>query len=283
MAAPVKARWIDPFWNALDTVCPAREQSGDGWIGDKAHQAETSGHNPDDTPGVKAERQDADNKPEVRAADTSTRLNHAKITVYMIIAAILAYRPDRDKLIYIIYNRTIWSAANNWAPKPYHGGDPHDTHFHMSGAASADENASPWWSILALATSQPPPPEDDVNLTDMIAQADWDKPPAEWKAEPAGEPLQFQVMMGGLHRRAYLNYKGLNYLSAQNAALTEVVKQLGSVIATGGGNVDTAAILAGVDERLAVLAAETRDAVADLGEGGAAQVRADAPPGSGSE
>jgi hypothetical protein len=61
------------------------------------------------------------------------------------------------------------------------------------------------------------------------------------------------------------------------AALTAVVEQLAAAITAGGGTVDTAAILAGVDNRLASLAAEVRDAVADLGEGGAAAVRADAP------
>lgn len=66
--------------------------------------------------------------------------------------------------------------------------------------------------------------------------------------------------------------------SAAITALTSVVEQLGSALQAGGGSIDTAAILAGVDERLAALAeqlaAEQRDAVADLGEGGAAQVRA---------
>jgi hypothetical protein len=62
-------------------------------------------------------------------------------------------------------------------------------------------------------------------------------------------------------------------------ALRAVVDQLAATIAAGGGSVDTAAILAGVDTRLAELRGrldtEIRDAVADLGEGGAAQVRAD--------
>ena len=43
------------------------------------------------------------------------------------------------------------------------------------------------------------------------------------------------------------------------------------------GSPDAAAILAGVDERLVSLRAEIRDAVADLGEGGAAAVRAGSP------
>jgi hypothetical protein len=69
-------------------------------------------------------------------------------------------------------------------------------------------------------------------------------------------------------------------LESAVAALQTVVEQLAAALAAGGGSVDTAAVLAGVDERLTALReqfeAETRDAVADLGEGGAAQVRADA-------
>jgi hypothetical protein len=64
-------------------------------------------------------------------------------------------------------------------------------------------------------------------------------------------------------------------------ALSVVVEQLAAAITAGGGTVDTAAILAGVDNRLASLRAatetDTRDAVADALEGGAPAVRADAP------
>lgn len=60
-------------------------------------------------------------------------------------------------------------------------------------------------------------------------------------------------------------------MRAELIALRTVIEHMGR------GSVDTAEILAGVDERLAPLKAEIRDAIADLGEGGAAQVRADAP------
>jgi hypothetical protein len=53
-----------------------------------------------------------------------------------------------------------------------------------------------------------------------------------------------------------------------------VIATLANAVNSAGGSVDTAAVLAGIDVRLAALAAEQRDAVADLGEGGAAQVRA---------
>lgn len=62
-------------------------------------------------------------------------------------------------------------------------------------------------------------------------------------------------------------------------ALKSVVEQLADIIRQGGGTVDTVGILRGVDERLAAqrsaIEADTRDAVADLAEGGAGAVRAD--------
>lgn len=59
-------------------------------------------------------------------------------------------------------------------------------------------------------------------------------------------------------------------------ATVETMAETIAALAKGqGGNIDVAAILAGVDQRLAVVRADVRDAVADLGEGGAAQVRAE--------
>ncbi|MFI6228639.1 N-acetylmuramoyl-L-alanine amidase [Micromonospora echinospora] len=66
-------------------------------------------------------------------------------------------------------------------------------------------------------------------------------------------------------------------------AMKSVVEALAAAIQAGGGNVDTAAILAGVavqvNEAVEQITAETRDAVADLGEGGASQVRGSQPAG----
>lgn len=63
------------------------------------------------------------------------------------------------------------------------------------------------------------------------------------------------------------------------AAMEGIVEALLKAVTIGGGNVDVTAIMAGVDQRVTKaveqIVAETRDAVADLGEGGAAQVRAD--------
>ena len=67
-------------------------------------------------------------------------------------------------------------------------------------------------------------------------------------------------------------YVALTALTAQVTALRVILE----TVLAQGGNVDTATILAAMDAKLEALAAEQRDAVADLGEGGAAQVRTDA-------
>lgn len=80
-------------------------------------------------------------------------------------------------------------------------------------------------------------------------------------------------------------------LQTQVTALTATVQALADAVNSAGGNVDTAAIFAKIDEATAAVKVEVdeataaavaagqeaRDAVGDLGEGGAAQVREDAP------
>lgn len=62
-------------------------------------------------------------------------------------------------------------------------------------------------------------------------------------------------------------------LRTQLAAVTAALESLAQAVTAGGGSVDVAAIKAHIDVRVAEVRADLRDAVADLGEGGAAQVR----------
>lgn len=269
-----KASWIPTFFDALNAIAPNRDRGTDGTIGDPAHQGSSSGHNPDDTPGSKAEREDDDQRPEVRAADASNDLR-SLITMQQVINAILAYPPDRNRLIYIIHDGLIWSANNGWKPVAYPGSDKHRTHVHLSGNPNSDLDGRPWQSILNLGA--------DMEMNDPV---------------PGVPGLTVGVFMRDVWtnlvvtRGLTVNATGVpmrhpddrwaqpHLLTAQTAKLDALIvafTTLATAITDAGGSVDTAAILAGVDERLAVLAAEQRDAVADLGEGGAAQVRADAP------
>lgn len=85
-----------------------------GWVGDQAHQAECSDHNPDGC-GV------------VHAVDVmlAAGTEGAKAVVNAAVG-----RPDVQ---YVIHNRTIWSQSSGWAPRAYTGSDPHTNHVHVSG------------------------------------------------------------------------------------------------------------------------------------------------------
>jgi hypothetical protein len=135
-----KVKWIPGLFAAVDAVFPNRGHAQDGTVGDLAHLTGTSGHNPDDTPGVTAERQDADTRPEVRAADVDTQ----GVDGDAVVAAVLGDASALRLLIYIIWNRHIWRASNGWQREAYNGSDPHDRHMHFSGHPDADEVAFTW-------------------------------------------------------------------------------------------------------------------------------------------
>lgn len=110
--------------------------------GDKAHEASTSDHNPDDTAGSKSEQTDADSIPEVRAADipllggvTMAKLDELRVR--------LTTRPaNQVRLRYVILRQTIWRKRNGWKSEVYTG-DYHD-HLHASLDVADDANKNEW-------------------------------------------------------------------------------------------------------------------------------------------
>lgn len=129
--------------NQINEWAPDRDHTSDGTIGDATHQAETSGHNPDDTSGVKAEwNGDPDSTPEVRAIDIDTNFRNG-FSAQELVDHIVALRPS-SVLRYVIYNRRIWEAGNGWTSRTYTGASPHTEHIHFSGSytQASDNNTT---------------------------------------------------------------------------------------------------------------------------------------------
>jgi hypothetical protein len=138
-------------------------------IGDAAHKLEVSGHNEDDTPGVRAEDQDPDNIPEHRAIDVMIDSAFSAADAEKLYDDLGTNEANQKRLLYVIYNKRIRSRSRGWEERPFDG-DSHENHVHVSGEADEDDNENNW--ILSdwgpLGSAPPPSPSDGLLLVDGV-------------------------------------------------------------------------------------------------------------------
>ena len=166
---PVLTIGLTTCRSEFNLVFPRRDKTSDGWIGDLAHQLESSsGHNPDIT--GRAEYKDGDALNEVRAIDVDKDLNDAsghgitmeKVVQYLVQRARSGfYVPFR----YIIFNGRIWRRTTGWKTETYTGPNKHDKHAHLSGDYT--QTADNWKGSLNLRSLV----EDDMPTPEQYADA----------------------------------------------------------------------------------------------------------------
>lgn len=114
---------------------PNRDRTSDGWIGDAAHQARKSDHNPDGDDGS------------VNALD----IDKDGIDPLLVVRRCIQH-PSTE---YVIFDRTIWSRSRGFRAARYTGSNPHDKHIHVSvGHASSREDSSRTWGIASATASK---------------------------------------------------------------------------------------------------------------------------------
>jgi len=111
-------------------------------IGDDDHQDRTSGHNEDDTAGVRAEDQDSDSIPEHRAIDVMPGPNFSSSDGDKLVRDLVGNAANRARMLYVNWGTTQWARSSGWQPRD-NSDDPHG-HVHVSGEADADANTNPW-------------------------------------------------------------------------------------------------------------------------------------------
>lgn len=141
----------------INTEWPARDRTSDGTIGDTAHQARRSEHNPNSDPN--------DTVPDgmVTAADIDVN----GINVKLVRDALIG----EPRVWYVISAGHIYSRTHGWVKTQYNGADPHTGHIHVSlvqtGKACAD--TSPWGIYKKAAPPSPGAKETPFQRVSRIA------------------------------------------------------------------------------------------------------------------
>lgn len=135
MARDRKAKSTQALLDQINAMSPNRSTKSDGWIGDKAHRARKSDHNPN-AAGV------------VQGIDITN--DPARGIVSDRIARALADSRD-PRIKYLISNGKMCRSYRSggkpaWTWNDYSGPSPHDKHFHLSVVDDPKlyDNASAW-------------------------------------------------------------------------------------------------------------------------------------------
>jgi hypothetical protein len=151
------AKCLDVLLRQVDAAFPGRAKQNDGTIGDAAHQATHSEHNPDEN-GI------------VRARDITHDPAHG-LDARKLAEALIASRDNR--ILYVISNAEICSSVvSPWKWRPYNGSNPHREHMHLSvveNPALYDDERP--WRIDGHAIPPPPYVPLDQRTIDAIVAA----------------------------------------------------------------------------------------------------------------
>lgn len=140
MASPYLVASLAKLRDEFNSIAPKRDKASDGWIGDAAHSARASDHNPTESGAV-------------HAIDVDIDLKQPGLSMEKVVQFLLARcRGGKEtRLKYVIFNRRIWTKSNNWRQQDYLGQNPHDHHAHFSGVYTSEaERSVKSWQLADL-------------------------------------------------------------------------------------------------------------------------------------
>ena len=178
------AKSLDTLLAQINAAYPNRSKVADGAIGDTAHAASVSDHNPDQY-GV------------VRARDYTHDPAHG-FDAHAMADRIVASRDPRIKYV-ISRGRIASSTISPWVWRTYEGSNRHDHHAHVSVVAdSRADNTTPW-TITAAKDDLDMTPAERAALIADIATAVVNKP----VPRPGNTPVALGAQVGSANVNAY--------------------------------------------------------------------------------
>ena len=109
----------------IDAAYPHRQKKLDGTIGDAAHAARDSDHNPN-----------------ARGSVNARDVDEIGIDAWELVACAIL----DDRTNYVIYEGRIWQRKHGFKPRPYTGPNAHRQHVHISilQTRQAEQDVRPW-------------------------------------------------------------------------------------------------------------------------------------------
>lgn len=146
------AKSLDTLRAQINAQVPNRTKVSDGWIGDAAHAARKSDHNPDENGIVRALdiTHDVIDDPNIPGPDI---LDSWKL------AEILRQHKD-PRIKEVISNGRIFSSVvSPWIWRPYTGANKHANHCHIGVVADPKLYDDPReWNLASVVNAEPKPP-----------------------------------------------------------------------------------------------------------------------------
>lgn len=137
----------------IDILFPNRNKRSDGALGDSAHAARESDHNPDVNGWVRAIDVDED----VWGKDGAD-----PVMADQLVRKLVAIAKTDGRIKYIIFEGKIWSPKMSWKGRNYDGPNMHNHHIHVSFEKKGDLDGSPFGLVAELkdevAVEQPKKP-----------------------------------------------------------------------------------------------------------------------------
>lgn len=195
------AKSLETLRKQINEAAPGRSKASDGTIGDAAHAARGSDHNPwvkDAGIGV------------VTALDITHDPRNG-VDCAAIAEALKASGDTRIK--YIIWNRRIWTRAKSQGWLAYTGANPHDKHIHISVASTKEryDDARPW----AWGAAQPNADAGTVEELPLLSEGEMGHPEHVARAKVALiKALQAEPGFGPLLDGLVRGFQARNKLKA---------------------------------------------------------------------